>query len=114
MAIGWMPPFYCQPEPRTDDKKEALDKGAYVCVHCIERGPSLTTAEKVYRKQNQSDAGNPRYGAHNLREYPAAVIQIACIGEKDLHRVSTHRNAIQTKTRTASPQGARLSACSAA
>ncbi len=26
-------------------KKEALDAGAYVCEHCIERGPSLTTVD---------------------------------------------------------------------
>jgi hypothetical protein len=37
--------FVVSPNHIPMTKKEALDKGAYVCEHCRERGPSLTTAD---------------------------------------------------------------------
>jgi hypothetical protein len=37
--------FVVSPNHIPMTKKQALDKGAYVCVHCIERGPSLTTVD---------------------------------------------------------------------
>jgi hypothetical protein len=37
--------FIVSPDHIPMTKKEALDKGAYVCEHCKERGPSLTTAD---------------------------------------------------------------------
>lgn len=37
--------FVVSPNHIPMTKKEALEKGAYVCEHCKERGPSLTTAD---------------------------------------------------------------------
>ena len=37
--------FVVSPDHTPMTKREALDAGAYVCEHCIERGPSLTTVD---------------------------------------------------------------------
>lgn len=48
--------FSVSPEHVIMTQKEVLDAGGYVCVHCIERGPSLTTADMEALKSMPSPA----------------------------------------------------------